>query len=205
MSELKSIALKIYTIETKSPQNMVNTFERHQEQIEAIDYNVTPDDYILFTRLNSDYAIALTQIESHKKAIPYLNKSLTLLTNDPTIDQKDIKSVKFYQQVLFHRGVSNYRLRKYSESEEDFILLTDLFPDNILYEDWLIALKNVKLNRFGTSFAWLGTGLMLASIIIKRNPALDVALIGIGTAFLIASLGCYLIVSERKRKIGKGK
>jgi hypothetical protein len=169
MTELKAISLKIYTVETtKSPQDMVNNFELHQDIIESTDYNSSLETYTLYTRLTSDYAIALTNIYSYKKAIPYLNKGLDLLVNDSTIDKENIRTVKFYEALIFNRGICNYYLKNYSVSKKDFVLLTQLYPDNVIYKNWLTAINTLSLSRVKNILWLLIVGFLVTETFLKH-------------------------------------
>jgi tetratricopeptide (TPR) repeat protein len=200
MTELKLISLKIYTVETtKSPQDLVDNFETHQDLIESADHNSTLEDYSLYTRLTSDYAIALTDIESYKKAIPYLNKGLTLLTNDPTVDKENIKSVKFYQALIFRRGISNYYLKNYSEAKKDFTLLTKFYPDNVTYKTWLIAINNISLNRI-KNILWLLVAIFLMGETFLKHYNLPHELfLWTGVLALVTVVILEIIISNRKK------
>jgi hypothetical protein len=200
MNELKTIALKIYTVETtKSHQDMVDIFELHEDLIESSDHNSSPENHTLYTRLTSDYAIALTNIESYKKAIPYLDKGLSLLMKDPTIDQENIKTVKFYQTLIFNRGVSNYYLNNYSASKRDFVLLTKLYPDNITYKNWLIAINNISLHRIKNILWILVTAFLLIETFLKHYNFPHELFLWTGVISLITVVVLEIVISNRKK------
>jgi len=178
---------------------MVNNFERHQDIIESSDHSSTPELYSLYTRLTSDYAIALTDIESHKKAIPFLNKGLNLLTNDPTIDKENIKTVKFYEAMIFRRGVSNYYLKNYSDSKKDFVKLTRLYPDNIKYQDWLISIENIALNKIKDVLWMIVTASVLIEVFLKHYNLPHVLLLWTGVIALVAAVILGVVISSRKK------
>lgn len=202
MTELKAIALKIYTVETtKSPQDLVDNFERHQNAINSTDYHSSAEDYTLFTRLTSDYAIALTDIESHKKAIPYLNKGLSLLMNDPTINKENIRTIKFYEAIIFRRGVSNYYLKNYSEAKNDFVLLTKLYPDNIKYKTWLIAINNIVLNRIKDIVWTLVTVSVLIEIFFKHYDLPHGLFLWTGVLSLLTGIVLEIVIYSRKKDL----
>jgi tetratricopeptide (TPR) repeat protein len=201
MNELKAIALKIYSVETtKSPQDMVDNFERHQALIEATDYNSSPETYTLYTRLTSDYAIALTDIESHKKAIPLLNKALSLLSNDTTIDKDNIKEINFYQAIIFRRGISNYYLKNYSESKKDFLLLTELYPDNIKFKTWLIAINKIFLNKIKNILWLLVAGFLLIEVFLKHYDLPHELFLWAGVFSLLVAVVLEIVISDRKKR-----
>jgi hypothetical protein len=203
MNELKAIALKIYTVETtKSPQDMVDNFELHQDLIDSSDHNSSPETYTLYTRLTSDYAIALTNIESYQKAIPYLDKGLSLLMNDTSVDQENVKTVKFYQALIFNRGVCNYYLKNYSASRTDFVLLTKLYPDNVTYKSWLIAINNISLNRIKNILWILVTAFLLVETFLKHYNLPHELFLWTGVLSLVTVVVLEIVISS-KRKLNK--
>ena len=200
MTELKAISLKIYTVETtKSPQDMVNNFELHQDIIESTDHNASLATYSLYTRLTSDYAIALTEIHSYKKAIPYLNKGLDLLIHDTTIDQDNIRTVKFYEALIFNRGISNYYLKNYSESKKDFVLLTELYPDNIIYKNWLTAINTLSLVRVKNILWLLIAGFLVTETFLKHYNLPHEIFLWTGVLSLIVVAVLEIIIHNKKK------
>jgi hypothetical protein len=200
MNELKEIALKIYTVETtKSPQNMVDKFELNQDLIESADNNSTSENYTLYTRLTSDYAIALTSIYSYKKAIPYLNKGLSLLLGDTTIDKENIKKVKFYQELIFNRGMCNYYLKNYPDSKKDFVLLTQLYPANIIYKNWLTAINTLSLNRIKNILWLVVAGLLLTETVLKHYNLPHEIFLWTAILSLLTAAALEIIIHNRKK------
>src|SRR5688572_13173501 len=116
MINLNDIASEIYSDQTKVHQDMVNSFELFQHDIESANVDSNTELYTLKTRLFSDYAIALTYTKNFKKAIHFIEKALSLLLNDVTINKNNIKEIKLYELLIFNRGVSNYHLGNYSNS-----------------------------------------------------------------------------------------
>jgi len=201
MNELKAIALKIYTAETnKSPQDMVDNFELHQDLIESADHNSSTENYTLYTRLTSDYAIALTSIYSYKKAIPYLNKGLSLLLADTTIDKENIQTVKFYQALIFNRGICNYYLKNYSDSKKDFVLLTQMYPDNIIYNNWLTTLDTLFLNRIKNILWLIVAGFLLIEIVLKHFNLPHEIFLWTGVISLLVVTVLEIIIYNRKKR-----
>lgn len=200
MNELKEIALKIYSVEkTKSPQDMVDNFELHEDLIESAAHNSSTDNHTLYIQLTSDYAIALTSISSYKKAVPYLNKGLSLLLCDTTIDKENIQKVKFYPALIFNRGICNYYLKNYPDSKKDFVLLTQLYPDNIIYKNWLAAIDTLFLSRIKNILWLVVAGLLLTELLLKHYNLPYEVILWTGILCLLVVIVLEIIIYDRKR------
>jgi len=148
MIDIKVIAEDIYSKEnTKSHRDLIDNFERHQKTIETIDFKATEDTYAIYSQLLADYGIALAETQSYRKAIPTIDKALDLLENNKKFTTKTLPNVKFYETLIFNRGICNYYRDKFELARPDFELLVRLYPDNDNYPKWTNAIKNRKLNR----------------------------------------------------------
>jgi tetratricopeptide (TPR) repeat protein len=196
---LEEIAHEIYQPETlKTPQDMVNQFERYEIHLETLGHAFPGDLHTLYTRLYSDYSIALTSVGNYKKAIPYLNKSISLLLNDKAIGPGQLKNVKFYEALLFNRGVSNYYSKDFGKAQNDFQTLLKLYPANATYKDWSKEIKRRKLKR-RTNILWffLG-GILILETLLKQFGIPYRTVLWVGGILLLTVAISEIIIYLRK-------
>ena len=201
MEELGKIADDIYSKEnTTSHHALVANYEKYKDVLDKIDYNESQEKYDLFLQLLADYAIALSEIESYKKALMQIDKALDLFRNDKEFDPEKIKCIKFYELLLWNRGKSNYHLENYKEARSDFELLTKEYPENFTYKKWLSAVKNIKRHRI-KNILWYCVIILLAieSFIVKKI-IIQNTLLTACTLCLIAVIGLEINIYYQKKK-----
>ena len=201
MSDIKIISQDIYDKEkTKTHRDLVYNFEKHKDFLDTIDYKDDPEIYDLYSRLVADYGIALAKIEAYKKALPILNQGLELFKKNKHYSWDELKKLPFYENLLFNRGISNYYLDNYQNAKQDFQLLLKIYPDNTIYEKWLIAINNVFLNRL-KNVLWISGSIVLAfEVFLDQSRTLKNILLTGVSLFLISALVLELITYRRKKK-----
>lgn len=203
MIDIKVIAEDIYSKEnTKSHRDLIDNFERHQKTIETIDFKATEDTYDIYSQLLADYGIALAETQSYRKAIPTIDKALDLLENNRKFTTKTLPNVKFYETLIFNRGICNYYLDKFELARPDFELLVRLYPDNDNYPKWTNAIKNRKLNRLKNILWYFVAGSVLIESFYKKTTLIKDLTLGIGLFALLVAIILETMMYIRKRKYG---
>ena len=199
MTSIQEIADEIYNnVRPKSPQDFINSFEKYNNIINTLDYNLTSIDYNTYSQLISDYGIAIAETKSYKKAIPIIEKGLLLLRNNSSFSSETLPTLKFYETLIFKLGTSFFYVKDYSSAKSNFQLLTKLYPDNSIYQNWMIAIKNKTLNRIKNILWYCVTGSTLLSVIFNKTP-LDNIFLGIGVFCLISVLSLELVLYFRRK------
>lgn len=203
MIDIKLIAEDIYSKEnTKSHRDLIDNFERHQKTIETIDFKATEDTYDIYSQLLADYGIALAETQSYRKAIPTIDRALDLLENNKKFTTKTLPNVKFYETLIFNRGICNYYLDKFELARPDFELLVRLYPDNDNYPKWTNAIKNRKLNRLKNILWYFVAGSVLIESFYKKTTLIKDLTLGIGLFALLVAIIFETMIYIRKRKYG---
>ena len=100
----------------KDPDQLIIIVEPFGDFLNS-DFSANQDDYIKSTRILSIYALALSKVGYLRKPLPYFNKSINNIKNDPDITPnirvKDLVNEPLYKTLIFHRGMANYNLKKY--------------------------------------------------------------------------------------------
>lgn len=201
MTQIREIADDIYSKEkTKSHHDLVVNFERHQKTIEAIDFNATQESYDIYSQLIADYGIALAETRNYKKALPQIDKALDLLLSNKKFTTDTLPKVKFYEILVFNRGVCNYYLDKYKLALPDFELLVKLYPDNTVYQNWLIASGNKKLSRMKNILWYIVAGSVLVESLLSPATLLKDVTLAVGIFALLAAIILEIMLYFRKRK-----
>ncbi|QGK74417.1 hypothetical protein [Flavobacterium sp. SLB02] len=203
MTDIKEIANDIYSKEnTKSHRDLIHNFERHQKTIETIDYKATVDSYDIYSQLIADYGIALAETQSYRKAIPSIDKALNLLENNTKFTAETLSNVKFYETLIFNRGICNYYLDKFELARPDFELLVKLYPDNDNYPKWTNAIENRKLNRLKNVLWYFVAGSVLIESFYNKTTLIKDLTLGIGMLSLLGAIILETMMYIRKRKYG---
>jgi tetratricopeptide (TPR) repeat protein len=203
MTDIKEIAEDIYSKEnTKSHRDLIDNFERHQKTIETIDFKATVDTYDIYSQLLADYGIALAETQSYNKAIPAIDKALELLENNKKFTTKTLPNVKFYETLIFNRGICNYYLDKFEMARPDFELLVRLYPNNDNYPKWTNAIKNKKLNRLKNILWYFVAGSVLIESFYNKTTLIKDLTFGIGLLALLGAIILETMMYIRKRKYG---
>lgn len=203
MTDIKEIADDIYSKEkTKSHHDLVGNFERHQNAIEAIDYKATQETYDIYSQLIADYGIALAETQSYKKAIPTIEKAIDLLQNNKKYTTDTFPKLKFYETLIFNRGLCNYYLDKYELARPDFELLIKLYPDNSIYPKWTNAIGNRKLNRLKNILWYFVAGSVLIESFFSKTTLIKYLTLGLGLLALLGAIVLETMMYYRKKKYG---
>ncbi|MBL0053586.1 MAG: hypothetical protein IPP29_19880 [Bacteroidetes bacterium] len=203
MTDIKEIADDIYSKEkTKSHRDLIDNLERYQKTIETIDYKATSDTYDIYSQLIADYGIALLETQSYKKAIPSINKAIDLFKSNKRFTADSLPNVKFYETLIFNRGLCNYYLDNYELAQPDFELLVKLYPDNDIYPKWTNSIGNRKLNRLkNISWYFVAGSVLIESFFSKTKLIKDITL-GLGLLALLSAIILETMMYYRKKKYG---
>jgi len=85
MLSLKLIYDEIYHSNNprRDPQFIIKTFEENYDAINSVDVNSNRENYDLVLFIISDYAHCLVGRECYTKAIPFLNRAISLWEHNP--------------------------------------------------------------------------------------------------------------------------
>ena len=110
------------------PRKFIEIFTHNQILIERQSILSDTLIYDKIIRLKSDYAISLAQTESCKKALPEIEKALSLIKERPQRKNSKLLGNEDYAELLFARGVVHFRGKQYKKSIQDLGLLAIEFP-----------------------------------------------------------------------------
>lgn len=154
---------------TKESKSFIRIVEPH---LEIIEQNYSDSDYEKYfksTRLLSDYSIQLANDGYLKKALPYIEKSIQRFENDMKLKGRNIFEEPMYEALIWNRGMINFNLQKKKNAEIDFLILTENFPENDKYNNWLKACSDRKY----VIVEWTFAGIAVVSIFFSflLNPS----------------------------------
>ncbi len=196
---LKSLYDKIYKDEsTKDPKKFIRIFEQDLSVIELPDLN-NYDDYKMSTRLLSDYAQMLVAEGYVRKAVPFLNKAIKQVESDKDFSDTNKWSSPVYESLVWNRAFTNFSLKNIKEAKVDLKNLTDHFPENDRYRNWLKACDDRKF----VLLEWSLFSLVIISSIsyfafgLENDTIRYIALLGI----LIGFFGGLFTGKIRKKRL----
>ncbi|HVA97339.1 MAG TPA: tetratricopeptide repeat protein [Bacteroidia bacterium] len=198
--DIKKLAAEIYADRTNAV--LVANFEKHQQEIDAVDYNESQEIYDIYSGLIANYGIALAQIDQFKKAIPVLNKAIQLFENNKEYSFHDLLESNLYVNSYFNLGYSYCRRNKYKLAKPYFEFLIKHFPENLHYANWLNRINSDNLIRLRDILMYCLTGsLLIETFYGKEYPILKYLGIGLWIPSLIISiiLGIILYNKEGER------
>jgi len=125
-------------------QNAIKVFEANEDFILNTDIYSNEENYLFTTLFLSQYGQALHNKDRYSKALPFLNRAISLWEHSPDFEDIELRN-NWYRGLRFNRGVANYRKKNYVKAKDDFIWLANQDPENELYRNWLISAKNEVL------------------------------------------------------------
>ena len=131
--ELNKLYNQLYTNEkTKDTKTTIQLVEPDLNVIDTSEYT-DRDDLAKATRILADYAIALQKDDRNAESIPFLEKAITRIENNPELIKTDIVNETLYESLVFHRGLAKYALKNYKEAKSDFKMLVEKDRTNAEY------------------------------------------------------------------------
>lgn len=153
---LEQLYNRIYTDEsTKNPRKFIQVIEADLSVINVFDNNWNNSK---LSRLVADYGICLAKAGYLKKSITYLERAIKWIESDKS--KNDLWAEPMYEALIFNRGFVNQKLQNRKKAKNDFKILTQKYPDNDLYQNWL---KSGADFNYGI-IEWIFAGIALISI-----------------------------------------
>lgn len=184
----------------QEPRKFVEFYDHNRILIEGQNTSNNSFIYDRVTRLTSDYAHCLIHNGSHTKAKPEIEKAIKLFENHPDYKEQDLLELKCYETLIFDRAVVNYYTKKYREAIEDLTKLSNKFPEDEKFKNWLRAAKSYKLFQFEKVLYFTSAGALLAGVFFEGlYPIFDTALTVILAASLL-TIGIIELIKWRRKK-----
>lgn len=137
----------------------------------VIDHDIVynnDETYLFTTMIISVYAEILFNKDRYTKALPFLDKAISLQVNNSGFEDINLSS-DWYIALVFHRGIANSRKFNIGKAKEDFTWLTEYDPANEKYRMWLMSLKNRQLDLLGNVLAFILIAAICADIFLSRE------------------------------------
>lgn len=182
------------------PRKFVELYDHNRILIEGQNISASDIIYDRVTQFTSDYAHSLVHNESHTKAKPEIDKAIRLFENHPDYNEEELLDIKYYETLIFDRSVVNYYAKNYKEAIEDLSILTNKFPNDEKFRNWLRAAKSYKLMRFEKVLYMFLIAALIADVFLESsNPILDIVITGVLAISLITIGGIELIKWKQKK------
>ena len=198
---------KIYNDESTKDSNVfLDIFDPNKEILEKVVINGNQDLHNKVMRLTADYAHHLTMKENYNKAIPQLDKAVGLFETYSDFRDTDLYQIGFYETLIFDRAMSNYYLKNFKIAKQDLKVLTDKFPDNDKYKNWMAATKTHSIRKLINVLWYVIAAAVLLTSFVEREDIgdlYDIVLI-IGGLALIGAVSAEIFKAINKKKIKNG-
>jgi tetratricopeptide (TPR) repeat protein len=198
---------KIYTDDTTSdPKVFLGFLESNREIVENVTINGNQDLHDKVMRLTADYAHYLTMNENYKKAIPIIDKAVELFQTYSDFKDTDLYKIGFYETLIFDRAIANYYLQNFEYAKQDLKALTDKFPDNDKYKNWLATTKTYSIQKLINVLWYVIAAVVLLTSFTGREDIgvlYDIILI-LGGLVLIGAISAEIFKATTKKKIKNG-
>jgi len=198
---------RIYTDETtKESDRFLDIFDHNYNLIDNLVIDGDKELHNKVMRLTADYAHHLTMKEKYKKAIPIINKAFGFFQTYSDFKDTDLFTIGFYETLVFDRVVANYYLNNFKGAKNDLITLTEKFPENDKYRNWLIATKAYASQSFIYILWYIIAAITLLTALVERK---DIGvfyniILYIGAVAFIIAVFAEIMNSIRKKKIKNG-
>ncbi len=183
------------------PRKFVEFFAHNRILIEGQNLSNNNVIYDSVTRLTSDYAHSLTLNESYTKARPEIEKAIKLFENHPDYKTEKLLENKYYETLIFDRSVVKYYAKNYKEAIVDLNILTNNFPENEKYENWLRAAKAYKLNEIERILYIVSPAMILCDILADDNNLILSSIITVVLVACLIGIGVIEFLKWKRRKI----
>lgn len=182
---------------------LVKIYEANLDVINQIAAADNPRYRDIIMQLKGDYGISLVHAGYYSKALNPLEESIVLFEKSPSLNEADLYSDTFTQQILWSYGVALWETRKLSEAKAHFERLVLLFPENEKYRMWLNGLKVEKARKISQPLWVICLVWLVAEFTIfeKLNPRAQLILSIVGLLFLsfVVSIELYVYKKNLNR------
>jgi tetratricopeptide (TPR) repeat protein len=188
---------------SRNSNKFISIYEANRKTIENINIDSDRELHNKVMRLTADFAHHLTIKENYKKALPEIEKAIKLFEKYPKFQGTDLYKLDFYETLIFDRVTSNYHLMKLKQAQNDLNILTQKFPDNIKYKNWLAATKMYSKQKL-IKILWYVTAAVILIIGFLDRQDLGVfydLLLFLGAASLIVTLTLEILNAIVKKNI----
>ena len=190
----------------KKPSNYDSFIETVEANMSIIDNDIVNNNsetYLYTTMIISHYAEILYRKNRYRKALPVLDKAISLWENNSKYENIDLEN-EWYLALNFHRGIANYRRNNIKKAKEEFTWLTTYDPENEQYREWMIGIKNHILGTIANSFFYFGIVLIGIDILMPKQERniRGVACALVGVVYLLGSI-FKLIQWVRNKRMNK--
>jgi len=183
----------------QEPRKFVEFHDHNRILIEGQNISSNNLIYDRVTRLTSDYAHSLIHNENYTKAKPEIEKALKLFNEHPEYKDQDLLEIKYYETLIFDRAVVNHYTKNYKEAIVDLTLLSNKFPDDEKFKNWLKSAKLYKLVKLETYlYITVGVTSLLGILLDGIHPILDKILM-IGMASSLLGIGAIEFLKWNKK------
>lgn len=178
---------------TRSLDDLIKLFETHQSKIESS--NTKFSDRLLF-----NYSLDLAKNEEYNRAIPYLEKSISTVSN-PAYENNILNRESYFKELRLMKAVSFYYTKKIKESKAVFNQLYKDYPNNDTYKDWLKSSIHWRYQQL-SNYLWGVAGICFLlefffSRIFKSNWNELFLFVGI---LSMATIGILYLISKFNQK-----
>ncbi|MFY0628663.1 MAG: hypothetical protein JXR07_20385, partial [Reichenbachiella sp.] len=167
------------------PRKFIEQFEHNRILIEGQKTSNNPTLYDNVTRLCSDYAHCLVCTENYKEATSAIEKAILLFQEHPDYKDQDLLDVFYYETILFDRVQMNYHAKNFEEVVADLNILSNKFPTNEKYSNWMKGAKLQKLYRIEKLLYFTMLGGIIGDLFLDDSQLI---LKAISTVILVASI-----------------
>jgi tetratricopeptide (TPR) repeat protein len=179
------------------PSEIIDKYETHKSLFENKYFDPKIEIHKAVTRITTEYANALKKNGNVRKAIPFLNKAISLVGEAAKEDSEEVNLYKFhaYELLKWNRGHSYFLTKNFDLALEDFESLALNIPENKSYKMWV---RGAKLKKRRKLESILGVVFLLDVafdfIFVKRTDSHIFKNVNLGVVIIIGAISWTMVI-----------
>lgn len=180
----------------------IKVIESNMDLVEACCIDNESYEYPYAVRIVFDYADCLFRQSSYKKALPYLDRAVSLCQNSLGFNAKNT-DIGYYERLIGIRAITYYYRKKIELAKQEFEWLVENYPENDSNRAWLGKVKVKSMEQTTTLLIVILLALAIAGhFLSRRYIVLQNCFFILGNCCLIAFVIISIMIWLKRRKIG---
>jgi tetratricopeptide (TPR) repeat protein len=181
----------------------VKFHEENLDSINNIDLHKDTAHYNVKLKLTCEYGISLFGSGQYTKAVKTLSEAIPMFENERNWTEEELKAVGYFENLLWYQAVSLYETNKINESIVLLQRLTNYYPQNDRYNNWLKAIKSQKITKSIRPLWFVAVAWVVAEFTVFENfdsrTQFILSIIGFALFAIGASFEFYNYIFNKKK------
>jgi tetratricopeptide (TPR) repeat protein len=184
MKQPQNIYDDFYSLEINDYSGIISYYEKNSLYFDNKNSFKDTEDFFCFSKVVTYYVISLYNKGRYQKTLDYVDKFITVFSEQMINYEIDKNSFISYWSLLKYKGYSQYYLKQYKDSIKTFKILVEWDKENDSLKNWLQASQ--RENRTGKiNYLYFVSMLLILMSVLIKNRFISKKLIIMGIIFLL--------------------